>query len=175
MSIAVMSKVWKDAPQTGTELLVLLALADWADDRGTCWVKIVNLAKKARISERSAQYAVKQFMTDGTLEMIQESVRTQPTVYRISSKYTGFVESTDRGADFARSEAGVQPLREEMSQIAPPYKEKQLSVKQLSVNQLNGICNSCGGAKLLHQKPHIPGPRLIPCPHCQPNLMSKMA
>jgi hypothetical protein len=27
-------------------------------------------------------------------------------------------------------------------------------------------CDVCGGRQLLHQQPHISGPRLIPCPKC---------
>jgi hypothetical protein len=28
------------------------------------------------------------------------------------------------------------------------------------------LCSLCGGAKLLHQNPSVPGPRLVPCPKC---------
>ena len=33
MSIAVMTKVWASYPGAGSELLAMLALADWADDK----------------------------------------------------------------------------------------------------------------------------------------------
>lgn len=176
MSIAVMSKVWKEAPHAGGDLLVFLALADWSDDQGLCWVKIANLAKKARISDRSAQYAVKQLVADGTLELVQESVRTQPRVYRISGKYV----SSDRGADFARSgSGGVQSIREKddgLRQIAPPYKEKQLSIKAtVNKSTITDFCNSCDGTGLIHQAAHIPGPRLIQCPDCQPKRAAQTA
>ena len=37
MSIRVMSAVWDGYPGGGTELLALLALADWSDDNGRCY------------------------------------------------------------------------------------------------------------------------------------------
>jgi hypothetical protein len=39
-------------------LLVLLALADFADDEGLCFPRISTIAKKARLSERSVQDAL---------------------------------------------------------------------------------------------------------------------
>ncbi len=52
MSIEVMSAVWKNAPVKGGDLLVLLALADHANERGMCWPSIPTLAEKSRLSER---------------------------------------------------------------------------------------------------------------------------
>lgn len=52
MSIAVMSRVWSESKSSGTELLVLLALADYSDDEGVSWPSIRSLAKKARVTER---------------------------------------------------------------------------------------------------------------------------
>lgn len=37
MSIRVMSSVWANSKQSGNDLLVLLALADFADDRGVAF------------------------------------------------------------------------------------------------------------------------------------------
>jgi len=52
MSIKMMSAVWSDSPQEGGTLLVLLALADFADDDGKCWPNNETLAAKARLSKR---------------------------------------------------------------------------------------------------------------------------
>ncbi len=52
MSIAVMSQVWKKSKFRGTDLLCLLALADWADDDGYSWHNIDNLATKIRVTRR---------------------------------------------------------------------------------------------------------------------------
>ena len=55
MSIKLMSAVWQHAPVKGGQLLVLLALADHADDNGLCWPGVPSLAKKSRLTERQVQ------------------------------------------------------------------------------------------------------------------------
>lgn len=37
------------------------------------------------------------------------------------------------------------------------------------------FCNSCDGTGLIHQAAHIPGPRLIQCPDCQPKRAAQTA
>jgi DNA-binding IclR family transcriptional regulator len=52
VSIEVMSAVWKHADVSGATLLVLLALADYANENGICWPGVAALSRKARVSER---------------------------------------------------------------------------------------------------------------------------
>lgn len=68
-----MSRVWDDAPYSLGTLLVLLALADWADDDGICWPKISQLEVKTRQSERSVQYALAQLLKDGAISVLKKS------------------------------------------------------------------------------------------------------
>ncbi len=46
MAVRVMSIVWESYPGGGSELLALLALADWSDDEGRCFPAIASIAKK---------------------------------------------------------------------------------------------------------------------------------
>lgn len=56
MSIKITSLVWERFPaETQSELLVMLALADWSNDEGLSWPSIPRLAGKSRISERGAR------------------------------------------------------------------------------------------------------------------------
>jgi hypothetical protein len=60
MSITVMSAVWHRSGQEGKNLLVLLALADNAnEDTGYAWPSVATLARKSRMSERSVQRALR--------------------------------------------------------------------------------------------------------------------
>lgn len=46
-----MTAVWDYSRASGTPLLVLLKLADWADDDGECWPSISTIAKKCRLKD----------------------------------------------------------------------------------------------------------------------------
>jgi hypothetical protein len=69
MSIRLMSRVWEDSPQKGGDLIVLLALADWANDEGHCWPSMPTLAAKARMSERNVQKILTRLKDEGEIEI----------------------------------------------------------------------------------------------------------
>lgn len=63
-----MTRVWDEAPFEKTTLLILLCMADHANDEGVCWPAIPTLAKKARCSERWARDIVAELEQKGWLE-----------------------------------------------------------------------------------------------------------
>ena len=65
MSIEAMSWVWKHADVSGATLLVLLALADYANHNGICWPGVEALAEKARVSERYVRDLLGDLERDG--------------------------------------------------------------------------------------------------------------
>ncbi len=67
MSIYCMSYVWQTSQEHGTSLLMLLALADYANDSGKCWPGVKALAQKCRISERNARFLIRQLEDDGVI------------------------------------------------------------------------------------------------------------
>jgi len=60
MSIRIMSRVWELQDISATQKLVLLALADWANDEGLCWPSINRLAVKTGATSRSVQRLIRQ-------------------------------------------------------------------------------------------------------------------
>lgn len=58
MSVKVLSMVWEGFPGGGSELLTMLALADWSDDTGRCWPSIPAVARKVRLSPDQARRVV---------------------------------------------------------------------------------------------------------------------
>ncbi|WP_159710104.1 helix-turn-helix domain-containing protein [Sphingomonas sp. AX6] len=66
MSIRIMTAVWgMDLPDS--EKIVLLALADCANDEGICWPSVASLAKKCSKSDRTIQAAIKSLTAAGHL------------------------------------------------------------------------------------------------------------
>lgn len=70
MSIKFLSAVWADYPGDGSRLLVLLALADYADDGGVCFPSMAAIAKKTRLSTHQARRMVHALTEEGIVEII---------------------------------------------------------------------------------------------------------
>lgn len=72
------------SPYEGRTLLVLIALASWADDDGShIYPRIETLAKRARCSVRQAQRALRQMEGDGVLVVVRKGGGRSLTEYRI--------------------------------------------------------------------------------------------
>lgn len=65
MSIKIMSEVWAHADSEGGELLVLLALADFANDDGWCFPSVATIAAKARLQERQTRILIRRLEMKG--------------------------------------------------------------------------------------------------------------
>lgn len=72
MSIKLMTAVWERQDLSPTQKLVMLALADWANDEGLCWPSIEKLCNKSSLSRRTVQVAIRGLCDMGVL--IQEQV-----------------------------------------------------------------------------------------------------
>lgn len=79
MSILVMARVWQDYPGSGgSELLALLALADWSDDDGQCWPSMGAIAEKTRLSRSQAQRIVHGLIADGFVLVVGNEAGGKP-------------------------------------------------------------------------------------------------
>ena len=71
MSIKLMTMVWEKFPASGSELLAMLALTDWAaDDGGSVYPSMAAVAAKIRLSEKQARRIVQGFVADGYLILV---------------------------------------------------------------------------------------------------------
>lgn len=66
MSVRIMTQVW-DIHLPDSEKLVLLALADCANDEGLCWPSMATLASKCSKSDRTVQASIKALVAAGHL------------------------------------------------------------------------------------------------------------
>lgn len=71
MSVKVSSRLWENSHASGGDLLVLLALADHANEDGECWPGIASLASKTRMSERNVQRILRRLREAGELHVTQ--------------------------------------------------------------------------------------------------------
>lgn len=83
MSVAVMSQVWSHSRHKGSELLLLIAIADFADDSGRAFPSITRLAQKVRLSPRAVRMLIRRLEASGELTVERGCGRGRSSVYRI--------------------------------------------------------------------------------------------
>jgi hypothetical protein len=88
MSIKAMNWAWGQA-LSPTPKLILMALADAADDEGLCWPGIRTLAAKCGVSGRTVQRMIKAFVSQGLL-VVEE--RRRPNGRQTSNSYHLVIE-----------------------------------------------------------------------------------
>lgn len=88
LSIKVMTDVWAYADCKGSELLILLALADFSDDHGeNIYPSMQTLAHKGRLSETQARRVVQNLVKLDLIEIVEKGGwdrgRNRSNSYRI--------------------------------------------------------------------------------------------
>lgn len=85
MSIKIMSAVWELDGIDGTECLVLLALADHADDEGRCYPSISRLAKRTKLSDRGVQKVLSRLIEKGFVRVVPCAGQSGANVYFVTA------------------------------------------------------------------------------------------
>jgi len=84
MSVRWITVVWEKSPYKGERLLLHLALADYANDEGTCFPSQRTLSHKARCSENFVRVCLNQMVADGHLVVQKEaSGRGRTATYKL--------------------------------------------------------------------------------------------
>jgi hypothetical protein len=84
MSVKIMSDVFENSKTEGNARLVLLCLADCANDEGVCWPSIKTLSRKANISEETTRKFLHVFEKIG---LVESEERFNPLGRRTSNTY----------------------------------------------------------------------------------------
>lgn len=126
MSIRLIGHVWETSPYKGDRLLLHLALADFANDEGTCFPSQKTLAKKARTSERWVGISISQMIKDGLLEIVENGKgRGNRNIYKLIKTRTEY-GIYDNNTDIkTRTEYGIN---------ASDEKNKTRTLKQQNPN-----------------------------------------
>lgn len=94
MSIHLTNAVWRNAMDlSGSKLLVMLALADAADDEGTAWPSMAALANKARLSVVQTRRVVAFLETNGYLSRTLRPGRSP--IYHVNLARIGLAPGQD--------------------------------------------------------------------------------
>jgi len=144
-----MNWAWEQ-PLPPVPKLILMALADNADDHGYCWPKMKTIAAKCSTSERTIQRTIKILLTAG---MLKKDARFDANGRQVSNGYTLVLSYPDKLSPPADVRDGVgdtpvtpgvtQLCRGEgdkaMSPLEPPYEPSyESSVRRAAeLTQLN--------------------------------------
>jgi len=82
MSIRHVAQTWAHFEGRGSALLLMLALADFADDEGFCYPSVRSLATKTRMSERQVQRLLNDFVQKGLISVVANASGGAPGATR---------------------------------------------------------------------------------------------
>ena len=137
MSIRMMTAVWDSTPYEGGELLVLLALADWADDQGRCWPSVPSIAQKARMKERQVYNILRKLRDDAIIHCKPGGGRGRSTTYLIDiAKIAGFTsqkKTLQPSAEKPCTAMQENPALECKSPRPPNRRNRHLTVNEPSI------------------------------------------
>lgn len=84
MSIELINAVWKHSQQKKSGALVVLqAIADYANADGIAWPAVATLARKTRMSKRNLQRWLSALQRDGELRILRNQGRHGTNIYRV--------------------------------------------------------------------------------------------
>jgi hypothetical protein len=97
MSIKIMSWLWENSPHKGSELLLLLAIADSANDEGIAWPGLAKLSKKVRLGRRHIIDLIDSLEKSGAIEVQRrkDGKINLSNVYKVVTHTALQVVSTD--------------------------------------------------------------------------------
>jgi hypothetical protein len=112
-SVSVMSKVWQGGPEETSQRLLLLALADAANDEGFCWPGTSNLARKICTSVRTVLRLFKSLEKDGSITIKRKAHLSKGNTYQINlAKLDDIAMSRDTVSrdDLSRDKSGISQV-----------------------------------------------------------------
>lgn len=90
MSLEAMQYAWWETKVAGTDRFVLVAMADYCNERGECYGSAANLARKTGLSDRAVRYSLKRLQEVGEITLVEkggfaEDGRSYANVWRLEN------------------------------------------------------------------------------------------
>jgi hypothetical protein len=158
MSIKIMSQVWESATVGGSELLVLLALADYSNDEGeSIYPSMKSLSKKARLSEDQTRRIIRKLIEEGMVVLVEQggwrNGRNRSNEYKlvldargVPANCKGGTRVDARGGTGAHARTVPAPMQEDPSynhHIQPPL-ESVASQPTPQQELFGAVCEAAG-------------------------------
>jgi len=130
VSIHVQSAVWKMTGLSPVEKLVMLKLADHADDEGrNAYPSVPTMAREAGCCERTVQRTLRELAGKGLICVTDRATRYKPTCYAVvlsgvTAAQAGVTSTTFRGDTAKSPEPSIEPS---MIPSESPKRAKSLS------------------------------------------------
>src|SRR5438094_285400 len=99
-----MSFVWEHSHHKGADLLLLLAIADHADDQGMAYPAVPSLARKTRMTDRNVQYALKRLQQSSELVIHKNAGPRRAHLYQIKVTGANFAPLDNRKTRVSQTE-----------------------------------------------------------------------
>ena len=110
MSIEIMTQVWKHSQARGACLLLLLALADSANDEGLSWPGQKSLAHKTRMSDRNVRKLIERLLELKELKVIPRTGRSN--YYQVLTPERQFLPTPERAFQGGRNASSYRTIIE---------------------------------------------------------------
>jgi hypothetical protein len=139
MSLEALTRVWRYSKAEHSDLLVMLAIADYMNEYGAAWPAIDTIARKSRLSRRTVfdRITVLQAMGELTIERADVGAgRGHSNVYRLGTAYRGWSEDVTPtpGGKLKDSENSANPaqspeiVQKPVDDLHPIRKESESSL-----------------------------------------------
>lgn len=136
-----MSQVWETGPAKQSHLLVMLALADYANDTGVCWPSMASIATKARVTERGARKIVRELEALGWLEIDTGGGRHGCNRYTVNPEQGSPRNKVPPGTTMQKPGTAMQETRNSRSaEPSRTVKEPSKSREQVSPTPADLLC-----------------------------------
>jgi hypothetical protein len=171
MSLFCSTKVWEHYPRGGTHKLVLLSLADWADDEGgRVFPSNGAVARKCGISRPHAVRILRDLVVEGYLAIVANSAGGAPGAtkqYRlVLEQLTGSPDGTgktdDTGIADDTGSAGDTGIARDKGGVSPVLWRGIAGDTQTVINHQGTVNTGKPRAKA-----PVASPAVDPCPHEQ--------
>lgn len=123
MSVHVTSWVLRNSRATLGSRLVLLCLADYADDKGgNCWPSVQTISNETLLSERQVQYALRHLEQIGEIAVEEKGGGRRSTRYIVCMSGVQNLHPSSNGRGATHCTPEVQPTAPDPS-VEPPEEQ----------------------------------------------------